>query len=397
MAPTDQEIALRDRSSRDFFDRSAFHRNRLLRAGFDKHGIRHVEHLRRLPPFHLDDVSDITDLLTQPRLNSRDQRQYWPLQWVMAGDLPLGYSAEDLALLGELGRDVLEAAGVRTSDVMANVLPVAASRDQLQIQLGAQIGGLSSAVFGIGATLDHVLAISPTVLAGEVKELNRLLDAAFQDDRSLLEGIHTFLVTGPAPQSRVWKKFQEHVAETTAQVVRAWAPPGVFAMWAQCRGGDAFHTWPNVELLEVVDPLTGLSVPDGATGTVLWTGVEWYATSVLRLQTDAHVVRVVTPCDTCGRTSPRLMVEQKASGFPAVLDAHANVESWFAELQRSASDDELVIWLALREPEHSLEVFADVDAKIGPARVQVVDVSEIERRLEESNGERFGDRRAMRA
>jgi hypothetical protein len=169
-------------------------------------------------------------------------------------------------------------------------------------------------------------------------------------------------------------------------------------MWAQCRGGEAFHVWPDVELIEIVDPLTNLPVPHGASGSILWTGVEWYATAMLRLQTEASASMNTTPCINCGRLSSRLSVEQKAHGFPAVLDGNANVADWFAELQRnSASDDELVIWIALREPEHSLEVFADVDSKIGPARVQVVDLAEIERRLEEANGERFGDRRALRS
>lgn len=370
----------------------------MIRAGFGKQGIRHIEELRQLPPFHLDDVNDLSDLLLGGHATGiRDRRQYWPLQWVISkDDLPLGYSAEDLALLGDLGRDLLEAAGVGKNDVMANVLLTDASRDQLQVQLGAQVGGLSSAAFGTGATIDQVLSIAPTVLAGEIRELNRLLDLAWQNDKSLLADIHTILVIGSMPAPRVWKKFVEHVEEIDAVIVRAWAPPGAFALWAQCRGGEAFHIWPDVELLEIVDPLTGLSVPEGATGNILWTGLEWYATAVLRMQTDAYAAKFDHPCSTCGRRTSRLIVEQKAEGFPAVLDANANVAKWFAELQRTSVDDELVIWIALHEPEHSLEVFADVDSKIGPARVQVVDVSEIERRLEDSNGERFGDRRALR-
>jgi hypothetical protein len=395
--PTDQELALRDRSVRDWFGRSLFHRKRLLRAGFSRQGVRHFEELRRLPPFHLDDVANISDLLTSARPSSRERREYWPLQWVMTGDLPLAYSAEDLGLLGDLGRDVLEAAGLRTSDVMANVLP-AGTRDQLQIQLGAQVGGLSSLAFGTGALLDHVLAISPNVIAGEVKELNKLLDAAFVDDVSLLADVHTFFVVGPMPsQPRMYKKLQEHVAETQGKIVRAWSPPGVFGLWAQCRGGEMFHMWPQTEYVEIVDPLTGLPVPEGASGMVLYTAFEWYATSMLRLQTDALASRFTSPCPNCGRLTPRLLADQKAGGFQAVLDGNANVAKWFAELQRTSADDELVIWIALHEPEHSLEVFADVDAKIGPARVQVVNVADIERRLEESKGERFGDRRALRA
>jgi phenylacetate-CoA ligase len=394
--PTDQELALRDRSVRDFYGRSAFHRNRLLRAGFGKHGVRHVEDLRRLPPFLLDDVTDVTDLLLAGSGAGRDRRQYWPLQWMLSGDLPLAYSAEDLALLGDLGRDLLEAAGLGPTDVLANVALTDASRDQLQIQLGAQVAGVSAASFGTGAMIEQVLSISPTVLAGEVRELNRLLDAAFHDDVSMLAGIHTFLVVGALPAPRVWKKFTDHVAETQATIVRAWAPPGVFAMWSQCRGGEAFHTWLDVELIEIVDPLTGLPVPEGTTGNIVWTGLEWYATAMLRLQTEAHASRFDQPCTNCGRTTSRLFVEQKAGGFPAVLDSNANVAKWFAELQRTQDDDELVIWIALREPDHSLEVFAEVDAKIGPARVQVVDVAEFERRLEHANGERFGDRRALR-
>jgi hypothetical protein len=396
--PTDHELALRSRSVSDFWARSAFHRNRLARAGFGKHGVRHVDDLRRLPPFSLDDVNGLHDLLlASTAAAGRGRRQYWPLQWVLASDLPLAYSAEDLGLLGELGRDVLEAAGIGNNDVIANVALTDASRDQLQLQLGAQAAGVSSASFGTGAIVEQVVSVSPTVLAGEVRELNRLLDAAWVNDHTLFTELHTILVVGALPAPRVWKKFQDHVTEHEVTAVRVWAPPGAFSMWAQCRGGEAFHTWPDVELIEIVDPLTGLPVPDGATGNVLWTGLEWYATAMLRLQTDAFATRTSGPCPDCGRLTPRLTAEQKAQGFPAILDANANVAKWFAELQRTPTDDELVIWIALHEPEHSLEVFADVDSKIGPARVQVVDIAEIERRLEEANGEKFGDRRALRS
>lgn len=408
--PTDQELTLRERSVRDFYGRSEFHRNRLIRAGFGKHGVRTLDGLHGLAPMLLDDVDASSQLLVEGNERPRHRRQYWPLQWVMAGDLPLAYSAEDLTLLGGLGRDLLEAAGVSPDDVLANLLPAEASRDQLQVQLGAQAAGLSAASFGVGATVAHVKAISPTVIAGEAKELNRLFDAAKTEGADLLRGVHTLLVSGPTPHPRVWKKLTDHLVEDNpyvldegeespeppTKIVRMWAPDGVFAAWVQCRGGTAFHTWPDIELVEIVDPVTGLPSPETVTGSVLWTGLHWYATAMLRLRTDGVASMHSGVCPTCGRTSPRLVADQKAPGFAAVLDSNAYVDEWAAELQRTEESDELVIWLSLRDDSHSLQVIADVDAKIGPARVQVVDKEVVQRRIDDANGERFGDRRAIR-
>ena len=393
-APTDQEVALRDRSVRDFWGHTWFHRKRMSRAGFNRHGFRSLDELQRLPVMTLDDVEDVAQLLTNPAHRSRQRRQYWPLQWVTAAGTLVAYSAEDLALLGELGRDLYEVAGVGPKDVCANLLSTHASRDQLQLQLGAQVGGLSSATFGTGATVEQIFAISPTVITGEVKELNRMLDIAKDDDVDLSD-VHTYIVVGALPQARQWKRLLDHFDGDGSRIVRAWAPAGAFALWAQCRGGEGFHTWPAVEVVEIVDPLTGLVVPEGAKGVVVYTGLEWYATAMLRLQTEGVAAMDTATCATCGRRTPRLMTEQKVEGFPAVLDANDNITKWFAELQRSGSFDELMIWLALKDPKHSIEVFADIAAKIGSAHVQVVDVAEVERRRKDAYGERFGDRRAL--
>src|SRR5207302_9504448 len=35
-------------------------------------------------------------------------------------------------------------------------------------------------------------------------------------------------------------------------VVAAWAPDGARALWAESRGGEAFHTWPAAELIQAI-------------------------------------------------------------------------------------------------------------------------------------------------
>jgi phenylacetate-coenzyme A ligase PaaK-like adenylate-forming protein len=397
--PAEQELALRARFGAELVRHSSFHRGRLERAGLDEHGIRHLSELQRLPPMELDDLESSFQLTATGMSENglRQRRRYWPLQWVAAARHWLAYSADDLAQLGDLGRDMFEAAGVDSTDVVANVLPSAGSVDFWQVTLGAQAAGLSSFACGPHVSARELDVLHPTVLVGRAGELVRLLDESSEREPPYIERLHTLILTGDAPSNTQWTSLVDAMGGDEHAIVRAWAPPGVLAMWSQCRGGTGLHTWSGFELIEVVDPVSGLPAVDSAAGQVVWTGLGWYASSVLRLRTDALASVEHGICPTCGRSSSRIVVTDDAPGFPDVLDSHPDIAAWYAELHRADTGDELVLRVALRDMLASMHVLQYIDVRIGPAQVMVVDVAEVERRIEEANGERVGDRRAVPA
>ncbi len=73
-----------------------------------------------------------------------------------------------------------------------------------------------------------------------------------------------------------------------------WTPPAARASWVRCPGGTGFHTWPEDELIEVVD------------GELHWSAVGWHGSVWLRVGTGIAAVVDESPCPTCGRTTPRV-------------------------------------------------------------------------------------------
>jgi hypothetical protein len=154
-------------------------------------------------------------------------------------------------------------------------------------------------------------------------------------------------------------------------VCGAWAPDGVRALWGECRGGH-LHTWPDTEVVEVLDPLTHAPVPAGADGELVWTPIGWRGTAALRLATGTFGRLEPGPCPACRRTTPRLAVLELDPPFAATLDAHADVVDWFAEVD----DDDLRVEVALRRgasPELTGMLAAELGAtvrRVPPGRLR---------------------------
>ena len=64
-------------------------------------------------------------------------------------------------------------------------------------------------------------------------------------------------------------------------------------------------------------------------------------------------------------------------------------------MQRGDDGDELVVWIAPAGKSGMLELLSELNLKIGPVQVQLVDEAEIQTRVDDANGERFGDRRSF--
>jgi hypothetical protein len=148
-------------------------------------------------------------------------------------------------------------------------------------------------------------------------------------------------------------------------VLALWGPSAGRVLWAECAPGTGLHTYPDLEVLEVLDPMTGL--PTAVDGDLTVTSAGWHGTALVRFQTGARADPVVvdTPCPGCGRTVPRLVgdVLPHAWEVPAVQDSgeveHVDlrgvvvagldgVTSWRAELRgpdERVARDRLVVAL----------------------------------------------------
>ena len=378
--------------------------------------------LAALPLVALDDVTEPADLVLRPTAQTlaaapdRDLRLRWwwarlrrrsgafnrdfieprykPIHWHADG-VPVAYSAADLDRLAELGRAGLEMAGVHGDDVLVSVYPPGADLGFWQVALGARRAGVPAMFLGPEASPDEVARLRPSVLCGRPGDLVRLLHAGREVGLSFA-GLSTLLVIGEPldPPRRARLAELGGGAAGPVAVVVAWAPPGVRALWVECRDGIDVHTWPTAEIVELVDPLSGNPVPPGADGEMVWTPIGWMGSVVLRLRTGTYGSIDHSACPSCGRSAARLRVIDRLPPFARILDDHPGVAAWQAELRIHDGVEELIVFLAAEVEGHPGRLVRELDRQLSVTQFVVLDRHSMDERLQDANDARVIDLRS---
>ena len=307
---------------------------------------------------------------------------YKPVLWTIEAGLLVGSSSADLTRLADLGRRALEAGGVRPSDVLVSLLPPGPTIASTELCLGARLAGiptLSLDPSSDDALPDRLAQLVPSVLAGRSTDLERLFLRARREGVTL-DAVRVVIVVGDeAPLDERGLIQLQSLLGAGTEVVVFWAPPGVRSLWTQCVGGTGLHVWPEAEAIEVIDPVDGFSVTGMGVGEVVWTGIGWRGTALVRLRTgwDGHLEE--TTCPTCGRETPRLRLEPAVRvdpahrGLAAILDEHPDIEEWQAELRTVGNRDELLVFLAPGAG-HALDrLLLDLEREVSATQYVIVD------------------------
>jgi phenylacetate-coenzyme A ligase PaaK-like adenylate-forming protein len=143
--------------------------------------------------------------------------------------------------------------------------------------------------------------------------------------------------------------------------------------WAECpvavdESPSGYHLYPDLGIIEVVDPRSGIVVPEGEPGEIVFTPLDARGTVVLRYRTGDIIEGglVYATCPHCDRTVPRLLGKisrnseiksmqiDKLKGtlvdfnqLEHVLDDAPSIDAWQLEIRKCNDDpmelDELVL------------------------------------------------------
>jgi phenylacetate-CoA ligase len=279
---------------------------------------------------------------------------------------PLASTRGDLDALARAGARLWGVLGLEASDALLSAVPVAQTTEHVVLGYAALASG-APALFPGDEPADVVAMARlapPTVLAVESFAAAEIVSALVEAD--VASRLRTVLLVGmPTDAERAAATDALGERSTGVTVLAVHAPAGARVLWAECREAGAaggLHTYPDLEVVQLVDPETGEPAADG--GEIVLTQLQLRGSAMLRWRTgDLTGSRIdLATCTGCGRTVPRLRDVRRgalvlASEDGRVLDlrslagalaGRADVNDWRVVLQRRGRDGrtQVVVHLA---------------------------------------------------
>ena len=243
------------------------------------------------------------------------------IQPPLAGGPVTAFTMRDLVAMSQAGARAFAVMGLERSDILVSTLPYGGELSHWFTYYAGQAAGMSSLHLGGGQAVRPAQAatwmarVAATVLATQPGYAEGMLRAAPPAAVSKLRvlalwggpgmagaraRLTSLLQQGGAASGRATTMLGLHEART------GWAecpaPPG------QPEQSYGYHTYPDLEVVEVVDPATGRWVGENEPGELVYTSLDWRGSALLRYRTGLLARQGMTrrPCQGCGRTVPRI-------------------------------------------------------------------------------------------
>jgi phenylacetate-coenzyme A ligase PaaK-like adenylate-forming protein len=234
-----------------------------------------------------------------------------PTSYVWSGlgfRYPIASTRADLDVVARAGARMWRVAGLTRHDALLSAVPVASTTEHTALSYAALAAGAPGLFPGSdpGAVVAAARLAKPTVLALPSRDATRVI-AALISSGVELDTVHTVLLVGaPTAQQRVDLSAQL----PSATVLAVHAPAGARVLWSECResgAGGGLHTYPDLEVVQVVDPDSGQPTAGG--GEVVLTQLGFSGSALLRWRTGDLTGGQIdaAPCPGCGRRVPRVV------------------------------------------------------------------------------------------
>ncbi|MDQ7794741.1 MAG: AMP-binding protein [bacterium] len=282
---------------------------------------------------------------------------------------PFVYSARDLGYIREGGYRLLDVFGVQPEDVVVNAFPYAPHLAFWQTYFAAEAQGAlvlhsgGGKIMGTGNLIEAVESLRATVLVFIPGYAYYFLREAARQGRDFSR-VRLVIFGGERVPPGLKDKVRELLGQMgggQVDVLATYACTESRTAWGECPAESSFgyHTYPDLEVIEVVDPATGKQVGEGEEGEVVYTALGWRGTCVLRYRTGDIAAGGMTtePCPNCGRTVPRISanIQRKSefrefaltkikgtlvnlNNFFPLLMGHPDLLEWQVELRKRNDD-----------------------------------------------------------
>ncbi len=290
--------------------------------------------------------------------------------------VPFLYTQHDIANLGLGSGRVVEIGGVQSDERMVNMFPFAphlAFWYMYYSGLDRNVFALATGggkVMGTEGNLRAILKLKPQVLVSMPTFLYHVLQQALEQ-KLRIEGLRILVLGGdkvPDGTRRKLGALCEQLGSPGVKIMATYGFTEAKFAWTECpiipgTPPPGYHLYADQGIVEIINPKTGETVPDGTGGEIVWTPLDQRGTVVLRYRTGDQCEHGITwePCPCCGRRLPRLVGKisrvsdvhalrfQKVKGtivdfneLERALDDLPGLGAWQIEL-RKAHDDPLAL------------------------------------------------------
>ncbi|MFC7440364.1 phenylacetate--CoA ligase family protein [Laceyella putida] len=302
-----QEQRLRETVQR-VYAHVPFYRAKLQEVRIDPEAFRGLAELERLPFTCKKDLRDqypfglfAVPLTKIRRLHASSGTKGKPTV--------VGYSERDLRMWSEVCARAMVAAGGKPGDVFHNAYGYGLFTGGLGMHAGAERLGMVTVPVSGGGRMRQMTLIEdfcPDVIAGTPSFILSLGEAMIQAGKHPHGTSVRVGVFGAEPWSDEMRKELESVWGIHAVDIYGLSEvvgPGVAIECWQAKEG--LHIAEDHFLVEVIDPLTGKSLPEGEVGELVFTTLTKEAFPILRYRTGDLASVTSEPC-RCGRTHRRM-------------------------------------------------------------------------------------------
>ena len=292
------------------------------------------------------------------------------------GPIPISYTRDDLDLLARAGARLAAVAGIDREDRLLNLVPFGSTLDYWGVFYMAHAVGMTSLhTRREGADLAQALvtgfASQPATAIALPADEATSFPAAAAEAGVRLDEVRILLAVGRSLSRGERERLGEEMAKAgapNARIAAAYGPAEGRVLWGECAvpAGTAetfgFHTYPDLDIVEIAQPDTGDALPDETPGEIVVTPLGFRGGGAPRWRTGDLALGGVTnrPCPNCGRQVPRVGPSVRRNAwqrrivlggrrvrfdFRDAASALAGATDWHVELKTADKVHELYVYV----------------------------------------------------
>lgn len=290
---------------------NSFYRERLQRGGVSSpEDVKSLDDLSKLPFFTKDDFREAYPL----KMSCVDRRELMEMHMSSGSTgtpVVMAYTKNDLLQWAECMARCYAMAGMEKGDVLQIIPTFGLFNGGFGCYHGARKAQLFTIPASSGNTERQIRLMRDFNVKGFVSVVSYVpriiekLDAETEGDHDIpslkvgIFGSETF-----SDETR--KRIEDRLHIECFDIYGMTETGGIGTTGQDCRAHAGLHVWEDQYITEIIDPVTGETVPDGEYGEVVFTSLNREAMPIIRYRT-RDISRIVSreKC-ACGRTSLRI-------------------------------------------------------------------------------------------